>query len=69
MTPQKQKDLEFIKRFSKIEIKEICEYLGTHTQNIWTGKASEATINKVKEELKRRLEELIKIYGEGGKKL
>lgn len=33
-------DLEFIKRFSRINIKAICEENNINSGNLWTGKAS-----------------------------
>lgn len=33
-------DLEFIKRFSSINIKAICEENGVNSGNLWTGKTS-----------------------------
>lgn len=33
-------DLEFIKRFSKINIKVICEENNINSANLWTGKTS-----------------------------
>ena len=55
---RKEKDLKFIKNFSKITINKVCENVKTSKQNIFTGKASEQTIEKVKEEIEKELAEL-----------
>ena len=55
---RKEKDLKFIKNFSKITINKVCENVKTSKQNIFTGKASEKTIEKVKEEIETQIAKL-----------
>lgn len=62
---RKEKDLKFIKNFSKITINKVCENVKTSKQNIFTGKASEQTIEKVKEEIETQI---AKLYIERNKK-
>lgn len=52
------KDLEWIKEFSKIKIMTICRDLNINKPNLWTGKTSAENIAKVKKEIQRRLQEL-----------
>lgn len=56
---RKEKNYKFIRNFSKITIKGICEKLGIERQNIVAGTAKEEKIEKVKEELER---EIAKLY-------
>ena len=60
MGVNKEKDLQFIKEFSKIKIATICKELGINKSNVWAGNASEEAIKKVREELEKRIEELKK---------
>ena len=52
------KDLQWIKAFSKIKIIDVCRDLKVNKANLWTGKASADSIIKVREEIERRLKEL-----------
>lgn len=52
------KDLEFIKGFSKIKISTICEDLGIDKSNLWANKTSSQNIKRVKDEIMRRISEL-----------
>lgn len=54
----KEEDMKFIKEFTKITIKSICEDLKIDKFNLNKGKASESNTKKVKEEIKRRFNEL-----------
>lgn len=56
----KEKDLQFIKDFSKIRVLDICNDLKINKSNIWNGRASEKNIKLVKDEIIRRVEELKK---------
>lgn len=56
----KIKDLEYIKKFSKITIIDICRSLNINKSNLWNGKASAENVAKVKEEIQKRLKELEK---------
>jgi hypothetical protein len=58
MSVNKEKNLKYIKEFSKIKITTICKELGINKSNVWAGNASEEAIKKVREELERRINEL-----------
>lgn len=60
MSVNKEKDLKFIKDFSKIKISTICKELGINKSNVWAGNASEEAIRQVRKELIRRINELNK---------
>ena len=51
----KEQDYQFIKKFTKISISQICRDLEIDRINVMNGKASASNIKKVKEELERRL--------------
>ena len=42
-------DLEYIKKFSKITIKDVCEKANVDKSNVFNGKASKKKINKVRQ--------------------
>ena len=54
----KDEYLRFIFSFSKISISSICKELNINRSNILNGKASEETIKKLYDELKKRLTKL-----------
>lgn len=54
------KDLEFIKEFSKIKISTICKDLKIDKSNLWANKTSPQNIKLVKDEIIRRINELQK---------
>ena len=54
----KDEYLKFIFSFSKISISSICKELNINRSNILNGKASEETIKKLYDELKKRLTKL-----------
>lgn len=54
----KEKDLEYIKNFSKIKVVDICRSLNIDKSNLWAGKASAENTEKVKKGIQRRLKEL-----------
>lgn len=54
------KDLQFIKDFSKITIVSICKDLKINRGNLLNGKASQENTKKVKEEIIKRIKELNK---------
>lgn len=58
MDINKQKDLEYIKNFSKINIRDICKELNIDKSNVYRGIASAEKIRQVKEELQKRINEL-----------
>lgn len=60
MMKQKDLDLNWIKNFSKISVKGVCEELGIDRANILRGKASEEKTAKVKNRIKEKIDELEK---------
>lgn len=58
MDVNKERDLKYIKNFSKIKISEICRELKVEKANLYRGTASAEAIKKVKEEIKKRLNDL-----------
>lgn len=58
MSVNKERDLKFIKDFSKIKIAAICKELKVDRSNLWRGNASEEAVKKVKEEIKKKFKEL-----------
>lgn len=52
----KEKDLEFIKNYSKISITAICKKIGANRGNVWSGRASAETIRKVREAITAELD-------------
>lgn len=54
----KEKDLKFIKNFSKITISKACENVKVARQNVMKGTASEKNIEKVKEEIEKQIANL-----------
>ena len=48
-------DLEYIKKFSKITIKGVCEKAKVPRQNIVSGKASKKKINKVRRQIENEI--------------
>ena len=55
----KEKDLQFIKDFSSINISQICKDLKVDRSNVLRGRASEETTNKVRKEIENRLATLM----------
>lgn len=58
MDVNKERDLRYIKNFSKIKLSEICRELKINKENIYRGTASPEAIEKVKEEIKKRIDQL-----------
>lgn len=56
----KEKDLQFIKDFSKINVSQICKDLNIDRSNVLRGRASEEKTKLVKDEILKRLENLCK---------
>lgn len=54
----KEKDLAFIKAFSKITIQNICKELQVNKSNVWRGNASAEAIKKVREEIEKRIQQI-----------
>lgn len=59
MDKNKEKDLNFIKKFSKITITKVCNNVGVLRQNVISGKANSEKIRKVREEIES---EIAKLY-------
>lgn len=60
MDTNKERDLKYIKSFSKIKLSEICRELKINKENIYRGTASPDAIKKVKEEIKKCIDQLDK---------
>lgn len=60
MDVNKKRDLDYIKGFQKITVTTICKELNISKPGIYTGTASAENIKRVKEEIKKRLNELEK---------
>ncbi len=58
MSVNKERDLKFIKDFSKIKVAAICKELKIDKSNLWRGNASEEAVKKVKEAIKTKIKEL-----------
>ena len=52
-------DLEFIKKFSKIRISNICKNLKISTNNVYTGKAKKEKIKQIRNEIYKELSTLL----------
>lgn len=51
-------DLEYIKKFSKITLKSVCEKTKVDTSNLFKGKASKKKLNKVKRQIESDIAKL-----------
>ena len=58
MDTEKEKDLKFIREFSKINISRICRELNVNRPNILNGRASKEAIHNVKEEILKKIEKI-----------
>lgn len=58
MDINKQRDIKYIKDFSKINVTAICKELNIEKTNVYRGIASAEKIKRVKEEIKKRIKEL-----------
>lgn len=56
---RKEKDVEWIKKFSSITVTDICKELGISKANLYSFKISAENTAKVKNEIERRLRELL----------
>lgn len=54
----KEEDLRYIKSFSKINVKSVCEELGIDRQNVLNNKASAINTAKVRKAIEQKLKEL-----------
>lgn len=57
---KEDKDLEFIKGFSKISIKSICEKLKINRSNLLYGRSTLKNSARVKEEIENEIKEVYK---------
>lgn len=53
-----EKDLKYIKNFSKITISSICKELNINRANVLNGKASAKNIEKVRKKIEEKIKEL-----------
>lgn len=51
-------DLDYIKKFSKISIKSVCEKAKVDTANLYSGKTSKKNIKKVRKYIESNIAEL-----------
>lgn len=56
---EKEKDLNFIRKFSRITITKVCTNVGVLRQNVINGKTNAENMKKVREEIEN---ELAKLY-------
>ena len=54
----KEKDLKFIKDFSKISVASVCKELKVNKSNLWAGNASVENTNKVRITIEERIKKL-----------
>jgi hypothetical protein len=54
----KEKDLKYIKDFSKITVAGVCKDLNIDKSNLWSGKANALAVEKVKLEIQKRIKDL-----------
>lgn len=58
-------DLEFIKKFSKITLTEVCKKTGVNKPNLYMGKASKENIKKIRKQIENDVAELYIINKDG----
>lgn len=58
MSVNKEKDLKYIKDFSKISVSSVCKEVGVDRQNLLNGRASEKSTEAVKNKIKEKIKEL-----------
>lgn len=58
MSVNKEKDLKYIKDFSKINISSICKEVGIDRSNLLKGKASEKSTELVRQTIQEKLKNL-----------
>lgn len=51
-------DLEYIKKFSQITIREVCNKAGVNPSNLWSGRTSKKNIKKVRKLLESEVARL-----------
>lgn len=60
----KLKNVEFLKNFNKITIKKACNEEGVYDSNLYTLKASRESIQRVRDNIDRRIRELYEVENE-----
>ena len=55
---EKNTDLNFIKKFNKITIKQICDETGISPSNLWTGRCSKEKISLVRKLIESKIAEI-----------
>ena len=55
---EKSTDLNFIKKFNKITIKQICNETGISPSNLWTGRCSKEKIALVRKLIESKIAEI-----------
>lgn len=58
MKNEKDKNLLFIKKFSKIKIENICKRLGIYSGNLWRGTCSADKVKLVRDEIEKELDDI-----------
>lgn len=58
MSVNKEKDLKYIKDFSKINVSSVCKELGVDRQNLLNGRASEKNTELVRQTIQEKLKNL-----------
>lgn len=56
---KKEKDVEWIKKFASISVSDVCRELGINKANLYTFRISAEKTSLVKEEIEKRLRELL----------
>ena len=54
----KENDLKYIKDFAKITVAGICKDLNIDKSNLWAGRGTAENVAKIKNEIKKRIENL-----------
>lgn len=62
-------DLDYIKKFSKISIKSVCEKANVDKANLYAGKTSKKNIKKVRKYIESNIAELYLLNNEENDKL
>lgn len=60
----KLKNVQFLKNFNKITIKKACNEEGVYDSNLYTLKASRESIQRVRDNIDRRIRELYEVENE-----
>lgn len=55
---EKERNLIYIKGFSKIKIKDICKKLNIDSSNLWNGRCSEEKVKMVRQYIENELDKI-----------